>query len=154
MYLLNSTLKVEILALKIVYALFVPVGHKRSRPDREQLIRTQVFRGNFLCVHQYPVVYCKITISAPGLVPVMTLRPWVFGNDDMEREGRLQGMYKVGDAQHTICPRSSDPFCIIAYYIKWVNTSWTHSISLFKLFLWKNPSAHTRQEHLISYLGT
>ena len=27
----------------------------------------------------------------------------------------------------TICPRSSDPFCIVTYYIKWVTTSWTHS---------------------------
>ena len=25
----------------------------------------------------------------------------------------------------TICPRSSDPFCIVTYYIKWVTTSWT-----------------------------
>ena len=28
----------------------------------------------------------------------------------------------------TICPRSSDPFYIASYYIKWVTTSWTHSI--------------------------
>jgi len=27
----------------------------------------------------------------------------------------------------TICPRSSDPFYIVSYYIKWVTTSWTHS---------------------------
>ena len=25
---------------------------------------------------------------------------------------------------------SSDPFYIVSYYIKWVTTSWTHSISL------------------------
>ena len=28
----------------------------------------------------------------------------------------------------TVCPRSSDPFYIVSYYIKWVTTSWTHSI--------------------------
>ena len=25
----------------------------------------------------------------------------------------------------TVCPRSSDPFYIVSYYIKWVTTSWT-----------------------------
>ena len=28
----------------------------------------------------------------------------------------------------TVCPRSSDQFYIVSYYIKWVTTSWTHSI--------------------------
>ena len=28
----------------------------------------------------------------------------------------------------TMCPRSSDPFYIVSYKIKWVTTSWTHSI--------------------------
>ena len=28
----------------------------------------------------------------------------------------------------TVCPGSSDPFYILTYYIKWVTTSWTHSI--------------------------
>ena len=39
----------------------------------------------------------------------------------------------------TICPRSSDPSYIVTYHIKWVTTSWTHSIpmlySLFNLTL-------------------
>ena len=30
----------------------------------------------------------------------------------------------------TICPRSSDPFYIVRYYIQWVTTSWTQSILL------------------------
>ena len=29
---------------------------------------------------------------------------------------------------NAVCPRSSDPFYIVAYYIKWVTTSWTRSI--------------------------
>ena len=28
----------------------------------------------------------------------------------------------------TVCPRSSDPFYVVTYYIKLVTTSWTHSI--------------------------
>ena len=30
---------------------------------------------------------------------------------------------------YTICPRSSDPFYIVSYYIKWVTTFWTYSKS-------------------------
>ena len=28
-----------------------------------------------------------------------------------------------------MCPRSLDPFYIVAYYIKWAKTYWTYSIS-------------------------
>ena len=31
----------------------------------------------------------------------------------------------LGD--HTVCPRSSGPFYVVTYYIKWVTTSWTYS---------------------------
>ena len=27
---------------------------------------------------------------------------------------------------NTVCPRISDPFYIVTYYIKWLTTSWTH----------------------------
>ena len=33
-------------------------------------------------------------------------------------------------AYNTICPRSSDPFYTVTYYIKYVTISWTHSIYL------------------------
>ena len=39
----------------------------------------------------------------------------------------------------TVCPRSSDPFYKVSYYIKWVPTSWTYSISLkhrYKIYRW------------------
>ena len=26
-----------------------------------------------------------------------------------------------------VCPKSSDPFFVVTYYIKWVTTSWTYS---------------------------
>ena len=32
---------------------------------------------------------------------------------------------------NTVSPRSSYPFYIVTHYIKWVTTSWTHSISNF-----------------------
>ena len=31
---------------------------------------------------------------------------------------------------YTVCPRSSDPFYIVCYYINWVTASWTHSICI------------------------
>ena len=40
-----------------------------------------------------------------------------------------------GFPQRTICPRSSDPFYKVNYYIKCVNTSWTHSIMIFKKWI-------------------
>ena len=29
--------------------------------------------------------------------------------------------------KYSVCPRSSDPFYVVTYYIKWVTTYWTHS---------------------------
>ena len=34
----------------------------------------------------------------------------------------------INKKKYTICPRSSDPFYKVTYYIKWVTTSWTYSI--------------------------
>ena len=36
----------------------------------------------------------------------------------------------------TVCPRSSDTFYIVSYYIKWGNTSRTYGIYLILKFLW------------------
>ena len=40
----------------------------------------------------------------------------------------------------TMCPRSSDPFYIVTYYMKWITTSWTYSMdgppSLFSWWTW------------------
>ena len=33
----------------------------------------------------------------------------------------------TGSDHITVCPRSSDPFYILSYYIKWVTISWTYS---------------------------
>ena len=35
----------------------------------------------------------------------------------------------------TVCPRRRDPFNIVSYYIKWVTTSWTHSICILKMWI-------------------
>ena len=29
---------------------------------------------------------------------------------------------------HTVCPKNIDLFYVVTYYLKWVTTSWTHSI--------------------------
>ena len=34
--------------------------------------------------------------------------------------------------KNTVCPRSSDPFYIVIYYIQWVTTSWTYSYSFVR----------------------
>ena len=46
---------------------------------------------------------------------------------------------------NTKCPRSSDPFSIVTYYIKLVTTSWTDGIYIFF-------SLHTRISNFVSYL--
>ena len=33
----------------------------------------------------------------------------------------------TGPGKDTVCPRSSDPFYVVTYYIKWVITSSKHS---------------------------
>ena len=43
-----------------------------------------------------------------------------------------------------LCPRSSEPFNIVSYYIKWVTTSRTHSIS--------NEASHRISIYCIKYL--
>ena len=39
--------------------------------------------------------------------------------------------FSYSESQCTVCPGSSDLFYILTYYIKWVTTSWTYSISVF-----------------------
>ena len=34
---------------------------------------------------------------------------------------------RINDNEYTVCPRSSDSFYVVTYYIKWVTTSWTYS---------------------------
>ena len=38
-------------------------------------------------------------------------------------------MHKSGSVEpNTICPRSSDSFFIVTYYMRWVTAAWTHSM--------------------------
>ena len=41
----------------------------------------------------------------------------------------------------TVCPRSSDPFYIVGYYITWVTTSWTYSTTLY---FWSHMNNHCK----------
>ena len=46
------------------------------------------------------------------------------------------GKYSVsGLLWHTVCPRCSDPFYRVRYYIKWITTSWTYCSKLGITFL-------------------
>ena len=45
----------------------------------------------------------------------------------------------------TVCPRSSDPFYMLTYYIKWVTTS-GHSVSLHRT---KNPLNSAKLERAL-----
>ena len=62
--------------------------------------------------------------------------------------------------QHTVCPRSSDPFYIVTYYIKWVTASWAYSCYKSVCFEHVNaapgPSLKKFREKIIIflYLGT
>ena len=45
-----------------------------------------------------------------------------------EADAKLKRLGKACNYAYTVCPRSSDQFYVVTYYIKWVTTSWTHSI--------------------------
>ena len=50
---------------------------------------------------------------------------------------------------HTVCPRNSDPFYEVPYYIKWVTTSWTYSrysTRMEKTSFWTPLIIHTCEE--------
>ena len=52
------------------------------------------------------------------------------GLPPVERQAALasRGLRATHRGTRTVCPRSSGPFYVVTYYIKWVTTSWTHSI--------------------------
>ena len=43
----------------------------------------------------------------------------------LEKEGKGDFYLNGND---TICPRNSDQFYVVTYYLKWVTTSWTYSM--------------------------
>ena len=49
---------------------------------------------------------------------------------DVNSVTKLRKVSQISTLIHTVCPRSSDPFYIVSYYIIWVTTSWTYSSSL------------------------
>ena len=38
---------------------------------------------------------------------------------------KIRSNREKADKKNTECPRGSDPFYIVTYYMKWVTTSWT-----------------------------
>ena len=43
------------------------------------------------------------------------------------------GVESMHTSAHTVCPRSSDSFSIVTYYMKWDTTSWTVGTSQLAL---------------------
>ena len=52
----------------------------------------------------------------------------------------------------TVCPISSDPFYKISYYIKWVTTSWTHSMSFLAFVVSKTVAINISVIGLFSFM--
>ena len=44
----------------------------------------------------------------------------------------------------TVCPRSSDPFYIVTYYINWVPTSWIYSILYYCMSQKSSPFLYSK----------
>ena len=67
-----------------------------------------------------------------------------------------------------VCPRSSDPFYIVSYYVKCVTTSWSYSISsnrcecmkvvicpnMIQVFTKYEKGSHLKNKFLVSMLGS
>ena len=53
-----------------------------------------------------------------------------------------------------MCPRISDPFYIVTYYIKWVTTSWTHSMYSFSCRVHVIDAEPFMRNHIIEYRGS
>ena len=49
--------------------------------------------------------------------------------------------------KYTICPRSSNPFYLVTYNVKWVTTSWTNSIVLILSLSFKNTPHCSSLQH-------
>ena len=55
--------------------------------------------------------------------------PFVSENNRKSKFNKKRCMVKYGQiSEATICPRSSDPFYMISYYMKWGKTSWTYGM--------------------------
>ena len=52
----------------------------------------------------------------------------ILENASLEDHSEADCIFVAGQLLNTVCPRSSDLFYIVIYYIKWVTTSWTHGM--------------------------
>ena len=51
----------------------------------------------------------------------------------MGRNGKPFMELHDASQENTVFPRSSDPFYLVRYYIKWVTTSWTYGSDRFNM---------------------
>ena len=81
-------------------------------------------------------------VSGGAGPPYLCFAVWM----EREREQTMvceQQRYLTSVLGDTVCPRSSDPFYVVTYYIKWVATSWTYSMFINFLVV-------TRKESMLS----
>ena len=71
-----------------------------------------------LCVNGMCFLYCKVQKKFKFSFYFCS-----FFSGSYQRTGKCQ--FRI---LHTVCPGSSDPFYIVTYYLKWVTTTWTHSM--------------------------
>ena len=60
-----------------------------------------------------------------------TTGPWT----PLTSSPEVSVLFKVRSRITTVCPRGLDPFYTVTYYMKWVNTTWTHSSNAQKNFM-------------------
>ena len=98
---------------------------------------------NFLFVDIFIIYIYLYFISICIITAIISLGIWIWTDVSIyrdylqRRDGRLflsrlrQRLQPPASTQvSTVCPRSSDPFHIVSYYINWVTSSWTYSIML------------------------
>ena len=76
-----------------------------------------------ICIHNFPDLYFSFFAIVKGdyKPKEMAMR---FDKVALPENSIISA--PIAD-NHTVCPRSSDPFYIVAYCIKWDTTSWTYS---------------------------
>ena len=65
-------------------------------------------------------IFSNACLQTPNL-----RREWVLKNRLFDQIVHIHQPFTLD----TMCPRSSNPFCVASYYIKWVTTSWTKIMS-------------------------
>ena len=96
-----------------------------AKDSKQRTIRTVLYlippKKNYINVIN-GVVTCLLSADGKHLAELVVERGHLARLDLGRQSPGNQGQYT-----NTVCLRSSDPFYIVSYYIKWVTSSWTYS---------------------------